>query len=809
MGGGEARGQMDAMAEDPVRKLLSGYARKEGVADELIARDGSMQKVWRPLIELLARETPESLDQRFARGDQYLQDAGVFFRQYTDAGSTQRDWPLAHVPVMIDAKEWSALEAGVKQRADLLERVIADLYGPGDLVRGGYLPAELVAGNREWLRPMVGVAPRGGRYLHFLAFELGRSPDGSWFVLCDRAQAPSGAGFAIENRMATVRVLSDLFPSLNVERLGGFFHAFRNAIYALRDAGDGQEGRVAVLTPGQQNDAYFEHAYIARFLGFMLLEGEDLTVDKGRLMVRTIHGLQPVSVLWRRLDSLFADPLELDDGSALGAPGMVGALRAGGFAMLNCLGSGVLETRAMLAFLPRLAEKLLGEPLKLQNIATWWCGQSTERSYVKDNLDRLMIGSAQSTRLPFAAEDMTVLGGGVRGAARASVVDWLEAEGAKLVGQEAVTLSTTPAMVEGKLTPRPMVVRVFAARTEEGWTVMPGGYARIGRNDDPTALAMHHGGSVADVWVVGDEPVTTAALSAQTEGPFVRRTPGVLPSRAADNLFWLGRYVERVESRSRELRAYHLRLAEFTEGSLPLLGYLADHLRTAGLDPAVAAPKGLLDVFDRALACAEKVRDRFSTDGWNAISDLAKTARRFEGRTEPGADAALAMSLLLRRLAGFSGLLHENMFRFSGWRFLTLGRSLERADNFANLLAAFADLGAPPGGFDLAVEVGDSVLTHRRRYAMETNRNTVIDLLALDPDNPRSIRFQIEQARREVEHLLTEEERIQATPLTRALILLETELTVASPDEIHTGRLTAMRDDIANIASALGARFWG
>lgn len=794
----------DHSPADPVAALLQGYGPPPGVADELMRPDGRIRPVWKPLIDLLAGQTPEDLTQRFARGDQYLHDAGVYYRQHTSSGSTLRDWPLSHIPVMIGASEWERLTTGLIQRADLLERVMADLYGPGTLVSDGLLPPDLVTRNREWLRPMVGIRPRSGHFLHFLAFEVGRSPDGSWLVLGDRTQAPSGSGFALENRMATARVFPDLFPAANIRRLAGFFRLFRDAMNGLR--GD-EASRVAILTPGQNTDTYFEHAYIARYLGVLLLECEDLKVERGRLMVRTIDGPQPVSVLWRRLDSRFADPLELDESSALGTPGMVAALRAQELTMLNCLGSGVLEARAMMAFLPRISARLMGEPLKIPNIATWWCGQKAERAFVHDNLQRMMIGRALSTDLPFEVDALTALGGDFRGSAQKPIGDWLQADGANLVGQEAVTLSTTPAMIEGELVPRPMLIRVFAARTPQGWVVMPGGYARIGRSGDPTALAMKNGGSVADVWVISDGPVAPDTLAARQDGPFVRRLPGVLPSRAADNLYWLGRYVERAEARVRELRAYHLRLEEVGHREMPLLTCLEQYLQGLDVDPDEPLPAAVLDLFDAAQGCAGKVRDRFSTDGWHALTDLAFTARGMYNRVRPGDEAARRMTELLRKLAGFAGLVHDNMFRFSGWRFLTMGRALERGDQMLSLLSRFAAPEAPDGGLDLAVEVGDSVMTHRRRYPMATSSSTVVDLLVLDADNPRSVLFQLDVLREQEAMLSQVREGGRMSEIARRILLLHTSLSVAAPEDLTTARLMEIQTDLRALSGALTARY--
>lgn len=793
-------------ADAALNKPLEHYRPHESVADELLRPDGTIRPVWKPLIDHLAARTPEQVAQDFARGDLYLQDAGVYYRQYTGDESAMRDWPLSHIPVVIAESEWQGLAEGITQRAELLEQVMADLYGPADLVKRGLLPPQLIARNAEWLRPIVGITPRSGHFLHFVAFEIGRSPDGSWLVLGDRTQAPSGSGFALENRMATLRVFSELYPDANVHRLAGFFRAFRDRLTQLRGP---ERGQVAILTPGQNTDTYFEHAYIARYLGFLLLESEDLVAVDGKLMVRTISGLEPVSVLWRRLDSRFADPLELDENSFIGTPGMVSTLRSGAVTMLNCLGSGVLEARALMAFLPRISEALRNEPLKLPNIATWWCGHDAERAYVSENLERMMIGPALSTDLPFDIDSSTALGGRFRHNAKAPVREWLEKNGGALVGQEAVTLSTTPAMIDGQLVPRPMVVRVFAVRTREGWTVMPGGYARIGRSNDPTALAMQNGGSVADVWVVSDEEVDPDTLSGQTAGPFIRRMPGRLPSRAADNLFWLGRYVERADFMARCLRAYHLRLEDHGVTPVPVFGKLRGFLETRGYTVAQPMPDQFLDLLDRARGCAAKVRDRFSDDGWYALDELNIVAREVTADLRAGDKTGRALSSLLRKLAGFAGLVNDNMFRFSGWRFMSMGRALERGIQISDLLAEFASTSAPPGSFDAALEIGDSVMTHRRRYSVETNRNTVVDLLALDPENPRSVIFQTGVLHAQQSELPRRSRSTQLMPVERQILNLHTTLSVGTPEQFDSAALADIANDLWAISDSIQAEYMG
>ena len=778
--------------------LLSGYARQPGVADELFTSDGEMRAVWRPFISELEKLNKEEISARFARGDRYLHDAGVFFRQYSSDPLTERAWPLSHVPVILPEAEWNTICKGLAERADLLERVCEDLYGPNTLVAEGHLPAELIADNREWLRPMVGVTPRSGHYLHALAFEIGRGPDGSWFVLGDRTQAPSGAGFALENRMANARIFAEMNLQDKRLRLAGFLSDFRDAIDVLRNQ---VGGRSAILTPGAGTDTYFEHMYIARYLGLLLLEGEDLVVQDGRVMVRTVTGPKPIGVLWRRLDASYADPLELDETSQIGTPGLVEAARQGAVNMVNALGAGVLETRALMAFLPRISRVLTGDALTLPNIATWWCGGAKERAYVLENAERMMIGSALACDLPFDIGATTALGGKLRGGAAGSVERWITEDGARLVGQEAVTLSTTPAWDGNRLVPRPMTVRVFAARTSKGWSFMPGGYARIGSSDDVTALAMQRGGAVSDVWIVAENPVP--AVPPQDSKPFRRAPTGFLPSRAADNLFWLGRYVERAEGIVRLLRAHHLRLAETGNSADRRLAELSTYLDGFGVDVATPIPDALPNLLDFARNCAGKVRDRFSVDGWAALQDLTASLEPLQKTTRPGDDCARAMTDLLRRLNGFTGLVHENMYRSMGWRFMSMGRALERGDAMAAALAVFADVGAAPGGFDIAVELGDSVMTHHRRYRVETTRDTVIDLLALDDANPRSILFQINRLSDLASDLPFAEVAGRPGELVRVILTAQTALTVADPSDITTERLSDLRAELAGISEKL------
>ena len=778
------------------------YAPLPGVADEMVDTQGDVRPVWRHFLKSLDRMDETDLAGRFARADRYLRDAGVFYRAYGKEAGAERAWPLSHIPVLIDEAEWENLSRGLIQRAELLEAVVADIYGKNELVANGLLPPALVASNSEFLRPLVGVQPADSHFLHFVSFEIGRGPDGNWWVLSDRTQAPSGAGFALENRVATTRAFSDVYAETHVHRLAGFFGAFRNTLQANKSADD----RIAVLTPGLANDTYFEHAYIARYLGFMLLEGEDLTVVGGKVMVRTVAGLKPIGVLWRRLDAAFADPLELDQNSHIGTPGMVEALRAGSVTFVNALGAGIVETRAMLAFLPNICRKLLGADPLLPSIATWRCGQNEERGHVAANIERMVIGPAYSTRPFFDDNEQSVLGSTLRDTAKQSIAEWLASDGAKLVGQEAVTLSTTPAWVDGKLVPRPMSLRVFAARTRDGWQIMQGGFARIGAGDNVAAIAMQEGGSAADVWIVSRKPVERTSLL-PAEEVFTRNMPGSLPSRAADNLFWLGRYIERAEGALRILRAWHGRYAEYADPKQPLLKDVSDYLEALDIDTSETVPTTLIRSIDSAVFSASNIRDRFSPDGWLALNDLAKTARRFHVSIQPGDDATRAMTVLLRKLAGFAGLVHENMYRFTGWRFLSIGRYLERGLHMTRLLGHMSGEDAPDGALDMLLEIGDSVMTHRRRYNVATARLTVTDLLALDPLNPRSILYQLNEIKNEVEQLPNAYANGQMSPFYREAMRLHAGLAVMTPETMTDAVYKRFETELERLSDILAQTY--
>ncbi|MDO6479348.1 circularly permuted type 2 ATP-grasp protein [Shimia thalassica] len=785
--------------------LLATYASQVagGVAhsDEMLAADGSLHPVWTPFFAHLGNLTPDELSSRFARGDQYLRDAGVLYRQYHETLSSEREWPLSHIPVILGEDEWNDISSGLVERAELLEYVLQDFYGSNELVRSGQLPATLLSQNPAWLRPMVGVCDGETNQLNSLSFEIGRGPDGKWWVISDLIEAPSTAGFAVENRIAMGRVFPNFFGNSNIHRLAGFFKSFQQNLNDLKGR---TKGEIALLSPGPMNQNYAEHAYMARYLGLLLVEGEDLIVQDGKAMVRTVAGPKPIGLLWNRLPSSMFDPLELDPKSMLGTPGLVQAVRDGTLKTVNMVGAGVLETRALMAFLPKIARARLGRGLAMSNIATWWCGHAAQRQHVLANSHRMMVGDAFSTT-PLMADPATVsLGTAADGASADLLAEMLNTSGRNLVGQEAVTLSTTPTWEDGTLVPRPMCIRISLGRTENGWAVMPGGYARVSAGDDAKALAMQRGGKVADVWVTSTQSVQTPSLlSRETNAPKHGTTHAILPSRAADNLFWVGRYVERSEQNMRLFRAYYARISDGAHHSDRMPAYMRGHLmghiapETREMATLFSAPLRL------GLQSASRISDRFSPDGMMALRALMQQTDSLDHRPLALGDIPAEVSTLLRQITGFSGLVHENMYRSDGWRFLSLGISLERAANMCALLAASTSKDAPSGALDLALEIGDSVVSHHALFQVWANTSSVIDLLGLDLQNPRSVRYHVSRAKEHIAHLPSQGSGHALTEAARLVLIAETRLATSHPDEITPEFLTQMKQDIWDISNAL------
>jgi len=814
---GTSQGSKARPGHRRVTQWTRDYVRLPGIPDEYIAQDGAPREVWTRFFEAFAALSPADIERRFGAADRHLREAGVTYRAPGEAAD--KLWPLSHLPLLIGAAEWQQLCAGIAQRAQLLEMVLRDLYGEGKLVAEGAVPAAAIAGSNEYLRSVCGIKPPGGRYLNLYAADVGRGPDGRWWVLNDRTQAPSGTGYALENRLVLSRAFASLYKSMNVERVAPFFEAFRES---LRASADRDEPRIGLLTPGQFSETYFEHATLARYLGFLLVEGDDLAVSGDRIHIRTVAGLKRLDVLLRRVDSNFLDPLELDAHSELGVPGLIDVIRKNGVVVANMPGSGVMEARALLGFLPSLSRRFFSEELKIPHIATWWCGQKSAREQVLARLDDFAIEGAYVRGVPGFPGNGPVLASELSPSERDRLKSAIEHRGIDYVGQELVRLSTTPVWDNGRITPRPFVLRVFAAATQDGWTIMPGGLCRIADQLDARAVSMGDGTRAADVWVVSDKAVSTTTLLPASDSVRIRRVAGVLPSRAADNLFWLGRYLERAEATLRLVRALGLQRdhsrAATSQHSVERIARLlvawgasssGARAQTARIatEALQAADKfgSALSLIRSALRTASSLRERLSPDAWQVITE---TAARLSGEVQDDDGVVSAAELTLRELATFSGLSQENMNRAAGWRFLDMGRRAERAINTARFARQFAYEEADDEDLDILLTLVDCQITYRSRYLVAPLLAPVRDLVVLDPYNPRSVAFQVSALNDHIAELPALKEGGLIERPHRLAVALRAMLTTGEAAELDAKSLFALEQDLLSLADAIGSHYF-
>jgi len=729
--------------------------------------------LWSDFVARLGPEGLAGLNARMANLRRQVHDNGITYNVYAQTEQPQRPWALDLFPLMIGAEAWEQVEQGVRQRMQLLEHIMADAYGPQSLVARGLLPAALLQGHPGYLYPMHGAAPVGGRYLSLAAFDLARGPDGLWWLLSQRTQAPSGLGYLLENRLIVSRLFPEAFESLPVQRLAATYQALVEGLKARCPAPEGEAPHIALLTPGPYNETYFEHAYLARYLGLTLVQAEDLTVRGDRLYLKTLQGLQRVHGLLKRVDDTWLDPLELRADSALGVPGLLQAVRSGQVLVANTPGSGFLESNALLGFMPALAQDILGEALLLPAIPSWWCG---EAAALPEALTKLPEGVVKPT-YPHEGQRQSFeprLGRQMDQRERDEWAGRILREPEAHTVQAWLPLSHLPvwndaATPDEALQTRPVVLRVFAVTDAEGqWQVLPGGLARLGT---PEGIAsMQRGGSSADVWVQAPsrEAVHTLSLLSQASASTARQR--LVTSRAAENLFWMGRYSERTENTLRLARLVLDTLGSENQSSQRLLGWLSRMAQRLGLVGAeVPTAQQSLRVFERALVAslwdaqstsvgynlramaraASSVRERLSPEHWQMLQD--SEARFFEvlrvaesgrpGRVPPTPLAQQALQETSQRLAALTGFQTDRMSRDDGWRLLSMGRLIERLDFLAGALAQAVEarLLQEQAGFDAVLHLFDSTISFHAQYQQSRTPQALLELLVTSPDNPRSL----------------------------------------------------------------------
>jgi uncharacterized circularly permuted ATP-grasp superfamily protein/uncharacterized alpha-E superfamily protein len=830
-------------AQPGPRTDWSGHLPCAGGPDQALDDAGGVRPHWRGFIDCLGELGLAGLTRRWEEARQLIRENGVTYNVYGDPRGMERPWQLDPIPLLLAPADAAALEAGLVQRARLLEALLQDLYGPQRTLSSGLLPPELVFPNPGFLRSCHGFPQPGGLRLHLYAANVGRAADGSFRVLGDRTQAPSGAGYALENRIVLARMFPETFRACQVRRLAPFFQALRDTLRAIAP-GQRDLPRVVLLTPGPFNETYFEHAYLARYLGYTLVEGGDLTVRDSRVYLKVLGGLQPVDVIFRRLDDDFCDPLELRSDSTLGIPGLVQAVRAGNVAVANALGSGLLETPGLPAFLPGLCRLLLGEELRLPSVPTWWCGEPNACSHVLARLDEMVIKPALA-----GAHPEPVFGGELSAAERAGLGERIRARPREYVGLERLPLSTAAVLVDNRLQPRHLVLRAYAAAHQGSYTVMPGGLTRVGATAEAVVVSMQRGGGSKDTWVLSPGPVAEFSLLRPAGQPLeLSRGGSDLPSRVADNLFWLGRYAERAEGLTRLLRGVLRRLIEtsalagapelpallqavtWQSGCYPGFVGLGAAERLAAPEEELLAvvhdawrPGSLAWVLGSLAHLAGTVRDRISLDMWRVLADLGDLGERHRGRTRFSPAAAGGegqrrtlsgeldlLGRIILSLAAFGGLAGESVTRGEGWYFLDLGRKLERSlDTIGLVRHTLVTVTEHEGPLlEVLLEVADSSMTYRRRYHGGAQAAAVLDLLLADETNPRSLAFQMTALADDVERLPRAADLPGRSPEQRLMLSALSALRLADVAQLaqaDQGRRTALEDLLRRLGAALPA----
>jgi uncharacterized circularly permuted ATP-grasp superfamily protein/uncharacterized alpha-E superfamily protein len=846
---------IEAEESSPAENLLANYSPPPGSYDELFDDHGQMRECWRGFVAGLEVMGSQGLGQRYEQARRLLRENGIVQGAAGFPHNTDRNWELDPLPLLIAKSDWEALASALAQRVRLLNGILADLYGPQNLVREGLIPPELVFGQSGFLLPCHGVAAARNIFLHLYAGHLVRGADGQWSVFADYTQGPPGAGLALENRIVTSRILPADFHNLHVERLAGFFITLRDTLQSL-SAQRSDNPRVVLLSPGPRSPSYFEDAYLARYLGYTLVEGGDLTVRGTVVSLKTLGGLLPVDVILRRMHDEEADPLELRYDSMFGLAGLVEAARNGQVVVANALGSGVLEAPALMAFLPAICRHQLGEDLKLQSVPTWWCGRDDDWSYVESYFDDLVIRPAVPSRT-HGPVDTAMLDRRQRD----NLLQTVRQRRGEFAAQARVHRSTAPVFINGGIEAWPIGMRMFATASRDGasstgegnWQVMPGGLARamppadgqtsITRPGTPLSPDEPVAGSRGkDVWILSDRPVSTVTLlRPQTAAVELRRSSNDLPSRVADNLYWLGRHVERADGLVRHLRTVVVRMtSELEPSNLPdlkiLVQMLADDARPAqewpgeteelisSLEEETLAAlvhesrSGTLDETLRSLyRTASLVRDRISADTWRIVNqlDLDLLAPRPAGAVYSRSavrlgDTVSVLNQVFNLLTSLSGLMTESMTRGPGWRFVDMGRRLERGLTVLRLLrktlvhnhAESASL------LESVLEIADSAMTYRYRYMTSLQLAPLLDLLLTDETNPRSVGFQLAALADHVRQLPGKDTNPLRNRETRIMIATQAELRLVDVEALARPREEGVRWTLDSFLADMTLQLW-
>ncbi len=805
--------------------LLSDYRLADGRYDELLDGDGQPRPAWNRFLPLLSRLGGPEFTRRWRQSKRLIYENGIAYSAYGDPEANARPWELDALPLLVHEQEWSEVAAGVAQRAELLRLILADLYGPQRVIKESVLPAEVLYGNPGFELAYHGQLPSDASLLDFYSADLGRAQDGKWWVLADRSEAPSGIGFALENRVVVSRMLPELFRACRVRRMAPFFMAIQQKLGNL--AAQGGDPRVVLLSRGPEHDYYFEDAYLARYLGYTLVEGADLAVRDGRVWLKTLDGLLPIDAILRRPNSSACDPLEFSGDGSDGVAGLMQTVRTGGVTVSNPLGSGLVESPVFMAFMPRLCKFFLQQELKLPGIASYWCGERASLDRVLANLDTLGVTLAYRRR------------GEGRGAERQlnqlgidELRERIQKSPQSYVAQERLTSSRVPAWQNDSVTAAGLVIRAFAVTRNETFTVMSGGLARTTALDWNERNPVPQGQGSKDLWIVGDTPVEPVSLlPSRDESLAIRRVGSDLPSRVAENIYWLGRQIERADASARLLRTFALKVTSETsdEGGLRLPALLRALADQGQIEPGYAVegmkdplpdiesalptmifdaqqPGSLRSVLDELSRVASLVRDRVSVDAWRTLVRIDQKLRQRQfSQSMDMADVLNFVNSLIIDLAAIEGLVMESMTRSHVFRFLDLGRRLERALQTVGLVRScfVTNTQLTAELLEAVLEIADSLMTYRSRYLTNLQLAPVLDMLVTDESNPRSIAYQLVTLQTHVRELPRRDDQAGYAPHDRLILSMIHEVRMVDIQQLGEAHRLGDQQQLDNLLTSL------
>ncbi|SHE38096.1 Uncharacterized conserved protein, circularly permuted ATPgrasp superfamily [Arenibacter palladensis] len=761
---------------------LSNYIT-EYKNDEMFTPQNGVKPYWNKLLTEFDKLGYDGLMARQRDIDWLLSENGVTYNVYNDPQGMHRPWNLNVVPFLLRQAEWKTVENGLKQRAQLLNLVLKDIYGEGNLIKNGIVPHEVIHGHRGFLRQCSGIEYSTEKFLSIYAADLSRGTDGRLWVVNDRAEAPSGMGYALENRSTTNRILPEIYAKMNVKRLSGFFKEFNQM---LVDASPIKKDNpnIAILTPGSHNETYFEHAYLSSFLGYPLVQGNDLVVRDGFVWMKSLKGLKQIDVILRRVDDAFTDPLELREDSQLGVAGLLDVVRRKNVSIINPVGSGVIENPGLIPFMPAIARYLLNEDLILPQIASWWCGQEQERKFVLNNLSQLVIKRIDRTNRESIhfAEFMTTQ-------QLNDLKREIELTPYRFVAQEKISFSTAPNLVDGTIESRNLVTRTFCIASNNDYSVMPGGLVRVAPDRETIRVSNQRGGTSKDFWVLEDGPVKEDITRHwQKRSSLAASGLNDLPSLTAENLYWAGRYVGRTLVNARFLRMVMRQMALVQNKNekpdsvkLQVLFKAVTHLTGTYPGFAEKSPDGkmamedpmqeMLSVIldkDRPGSLAHNlamfgnsyysIRNLWSSDMWRVFENIQKIWQSFEEGQDRSINKILkVLNQLITRLIAFMGLIEESILVQQGLLLYFIGLQLEQSmltiTKCRSLLTIKYEEQVEYDLLEYLLTSHESLNIYRYSYRSHIQLEHLLDLVVLDLEYPRSLTFMLNRIQKDIARL--------------------------------------------------------